>query len=96
MAPPEIDVAIEDDGRGWIADITVTEGRSSTRHRVRISRNALILLAPSASAEELARASFEFLLEREPKESILREFDIEVIGRYFHEYPNELSRRLPA
>ena len=38
------------------------------------------------------RASFEFLLAHEPKESILREFDIEVISRYFPEYPREISR----
>ena len=34
----------------------------------------------------LVRASFEFLLEREPASSILRRFDLDVIGRYFPEY----------
>jgi len=32
------------------------------------------------------RESFRFLLEREPKESILREFDLSVIKRYFPDY----------
>jgi hypothetical protein len=36
--------------------------------------------------EELIKKSFEFLLQREPKESILRKFDLKVIGRYFPEY----------
>jgi hypothetical protein len=33
--------------------------------------------------EELLEASFRFLLEREPKDSILRSFPLGVIGRYF-------------
>ena len=42
----------------------------------------------------LVEASFAFLLERETKESILREFDLPVIGRYFPEYEPEIGRRL--
>ena len=37
-------------------------------------------------AEELVRDSFGFLLERESKESILKEFDLAMIKRYFPEY----------
>ena len=44
------------------------------------------------SAEELVRRSFEFLLEREPKESILSRFDLTVISRYFPEYERLISR----
>ena len=45
---------------------------------------------------ELVRASFEFLLEREAKESILTRFDLPVIGRYFPEYEPEIRKRLGA
>ena len=41
--------------------------------------------------EELVRRSFEFLLERESKESILREFDLSVIQRYFPEYDQAMT-----
>jgi hypothetical protein len=44
--------------------------------------------------EELVRRSFEFLLERESKESILREFDITVISRYFPNYEDEIRQRV--
>ena len=44
--------------------------------------------------EELVRASFEFLLEREPASSILRKFSLHVISRYFPEYPAEIHARL--
>jgi hypothetical protein len=38
--------------------------------------------------------SFRFLLEREPKESILRRFNLTVISRYFPEYEREIKGRL--
>lgn len=48
------------------------------------------------SAEQFIRLSFEFLLEREPKESILQSFALPVIERYFPEYRTEIQRRLPG
>lgn len=44
---------------------------------------------------DLVRASFDFLLEREPPGSILRQFSLEVIGGYFPEYQTEMRRRSP-
>jgi hypothetical protein len=44
--------------------------------------------------EELIRASFEFLLEREPATSILREFSLDVISQYFPGYPAQIRTRL--
>ncbi len=41
--------------------------------------------------EELVRRSFEFLLQRESKESILREFDLSVIQRYFPDYDQAMT-----
>jgi hypothetical protein len=42
----------------------------------------------------VVRESFNFLLEREPATSILREFSLYDIARYFPEFPDELRRRL--
>jgi hypothetical protein len=79
---------------GWECSVTVRNG-SETHHRVRVSRADLARLAPRASDPvNLVDASFAFLLEREPKESILRDFDLIVIGRYFPEYEREIGRRL--
>ena len=44
--------------------------------------------------EELIRTSSEFLLEREPATSILREFSLDVISQYFPGYPDEIHARL--
>ena len=44
--------------------------------------------------EQLVRASFGFLLEREPATSILREFSLDVISQYFPGYPAQIRARL--
>ena len=49
------------------------------------------LTGGKAKPEELARKSFEFLLEREPKESILREFELPAIQKYFPEYESKIK-----
>lgn len=38
------------------------------------------------STEHLVSRSFDFLLQREPNTSILRNFNLKVIGQYFTEY----------
>lgn len=45
-----------------------------------------------AEIETLLRASFVFLLEREPQSSILPSFAIHEITRYFREYPDAIGR----
>jgi hypothetical protein len=64
----------------------VGEDDTTTRHVVAVSHGELDRLAPGGSPEDLVRRSFEFLLEREPKESILRSFELSVIGRYFPKF----------
>jgi hypothetical protein len=92
MSRIEVTAAVA--GDGWDCMVTVRDG-SETHHRVRVSRADLARLAPGASDPvNLVEASFAFLLEREPKESILQEFDLTVIARYFPDYEREIGRRL--
>ncbi len=44
--------------------------------------------------EELIKKSFEFLLEREPKESILSKFNLRVISRYFPEFEEKIKDKI--
>jgi hypothetical protein len=67
-------------------DVLVEEGGSSTGHTVTLWPSDLERYAPGATPEQLIEASFRFLLEREPKEAILRTFELPVIERYFPEY----------
>ena len=91
-----VEVAAAATGDGWECAVTVRDG-GETHHLVRVSRSDLARLAPGASDPvDLVQASFAFLLEREPKESILREFDLTIIGRYFPDYEREIGQRMPG
>jgi hypothetical protein len=73
--------------------VTVEKGGSSSRHTVTLSDDYFRkLTGGKGTPEELIRRSFEFLLHREPKESILSRFDLPVIQRYFPEYERTISR----
>ena len=75
--------------------VTVSEGSSRTVHTVTVDpAYHQRLTGGSVPAEELVRHSFGFLLEREPKESILGSFALPVISRYFAEYEREIARRI--
>lgn len=75
--------------------VTVREGGAETRHRVTLSQPTYDkLTSGKVSPERCIEAAFEFLLEREPKESILSRFDVTVISRYFPEFEKEFSRSL--
>ena len=94
-AKADIDVKSVEAESGHAFEIVVRESGASTRHRVTVSSDELRRFGgvkgdPAALVEE----SFRFLLEREPKESILEKFEIHVIARYFPEYPQEITRRL--
>jgi hypothetical protein len=75
--------------------VRVIEGGSESIHEVTLDAKDYARLAGGAAEpEELVRKSFQFLLEREPKESILGRFDLSVISRYFPEYEREIKKRL--
>ena len=42
--------------------------------------------------EELIKKSFEFLLKREPKESILSRFNLRLINQYFPKFKEEIRK----
>lgn len=74
--------------------VTVEEGNSRTTHDVTVTPQHVARYAPGATPERLLEASFEFLLEREPKEAILSRFDLPVIERYFPEYARTIGSRV--
>jgi hypothetical protein len=51
-----------------------------------------LLTQGTISKEELIRKSFQFLLERESKESILSKFNLKVIKGYFPEFEGEIAK----
>ncbi|HKO33820.1 MAG TPA: hypothetical protein VJY85_08755 [Candidatus Limnocylindria bacterium] len=92
-----ITVSCQPEGAGFICAVTVGDDPAATHHQVDVEAADLERLHPGAAdPEALVRAAFDFLLKREPRESILRRFDLPVIGRYFPGWELEVARRLSA
>ena len=82
---------------GWLARVTVSDRGSSRQFEVGVSLAELARFDPGATdPDSLVRRSFEFLLAREPKESILPVFGLSVIARYFPEFDSGPSLRRPG
>lgn len=79
---------------GWACDVVVGDDPGATRHEVTVRREDRDRLAPNVGPERLVEASFAFLLEREPRTSILRAFDLTEIGRYFPGYDDAIGDRV--
>jgi hypothetical protein len=75
--------------------VRVIDAGSESVHEVTLAaKDYQRLTGGTVEASELIRKSFQFLLEHEPKESILSRFDLPVIGRYFPEYERQIRKRL--
>ena len=74
----------------------VVEATTTTTHKVTVTPAYYEkLTGKRVPPEVLVEKSFRFLLERERNSSILRSFDLPVIGRYFPEYEEEIRKMLP-
>jgi hypothetical protein len=79
------------DGGAYTFRVEVGEGASDTGHEVTLSQDDLAKWSSGQeSPERFVERCFEFLLAREPKESILRRFDVRDITRYFPEFETEI------
>ena len=84
---------VERDAARMRFGVTVAEGTTETGHDVTLaSADFKRLAAPDEDPDAFVRRCFEFLLAREPNESILSRFDVSVIGRYFPEFEREIAR----
>jgi len=81
-----VEVRCSADRDGYRCTVDVSAGGSTSHHIVRVAANDLERWGRGRSVDELVRASFDFLLARESKESILKAFDLAVIKRYFPDY----------
>jgi hypothetical protein len=81
-----VEVRCSNDGSGYRCTVDVSDASGKSHHVVRVSGKDFQRWGRGRSAEELVRDSFAFLLEREPKESILTDFDLALIRRYFPDY----------
>ena len=90
-----IDIRRTGPGDPLMFEVIVRDGRGETRHQVTMAEQTVErLTAGKHTPERCIEAAFRFLLDREPKESILRHFDVAVISGYFPEFEQELPRYL--
>jgi hypothetical protein len=87
------------DDNKWSYEVEITESDGSgsrTTHQVTMLKDYYMDLTQRGRIipEELIKKSFEFLLDRESKDSILRQFDIAQIKDYFPEYEKEVKKVL--
>ncbi len=72
-------------------DVRVEDGRGASEHAVTMARDLHARLGGGHPPEAFVDAVFRFLLDREPKESILGRFDVSVVGRYFPEFDGKIG-----
>lgn len=90
--PDKIEVETLTDGT---FRVRLSDGKRETSHVVTLkSVDYERISSGRVEPAELVRMAFEFLLENEPKESILGRFDLPVIGRYFPNFEPQMKRRL--
>lgn len=87
------------DDMSWRYEVEVTESDGSgsqTTYQVTMDKDYYMDLTERGRTipEEFIKKSFEFLLERESKDSILREFSISQINDFFPEYEKEIKNVL--
>ena len=67
----------------------------TTSHLITLNQNDYEKYShKQCTPEKLINASFQFLLDRESNQSILKKFALSVIENYFPEYPDELRKYL--
>jgi hypothetical protein len=72
-------------------EVTIDEGSTSSMHVVTATEKQVSLLCEDCDPEHVVEASIRFLLDREPKESIMNQFDLDVIARFFPDYGSKID-----
>jgi hypothetical protein len=86
MSEPSVFVASRP-GEGLVFDVIVRDARGESRHQVTMQADESERWAKLAGEpSRCVAAMMRFLLDREPKESILNAFDMRVVRRYFPEF----------
>ncbi len=92
-----IDVRCTTAADGWRCEVDVDDGQTAGRHVVTVASEdaeRLAIAHDQAGVERLVYETFAFLLEREPRSSILGSFDLTVVSRYFPDFDAEMAHRL--
>lgn len=79
---------------GWHFSVTLNDPAGPSFYKVSMDKDFLMRIGADYHPEKVVEKSFEFLLEKEPKERILAEFDIAEVSNYFPDFIPDLNKRL--
>ena len=87
---------LDDNRRSYHVEVTESDGSGSqTRHKVSMDKQYYENISTGIiGPEDFVKKSLEFLLKREDKDSILKEFNIRQISEYFPEYETEIKKTI--
>lgn len=75
-------------------EVVIDEEGSQSTHLVTATEKHADLLCDGCDRAHLVESSIRFLLDREPKASILNQFDLDVIATYFPDYVSAIGEYL--
>lgn len=79
----------------WIFSVTVKDDSGESNHKVEVDKTYFKELTnEKITAVMLVSNSMSFLLDREPKEAILTEFNLREINNYFKDYESFIKENL--
>ena len=92
----DIEIGEEKEGESqWSYDVTVYDGGKAHAYQVTLSFQDYDHWSHGrVPPEQVVRAAFRFLLDREPASAILSKFDCSVIRRYFPEVDQQIGKYL--
>lgn len=80
----------EETDTGWRVHVTLPE--TGGEYVVEIDRRYMRkVVGEDTDPETVVRATFAFLLDREPASSILPRFNLRLVESYFPEYPQKIG-----
>jgi hypothetical protein len=85
---------LDDDRWSYLVEVTESDGSGSqTRHKVSMDKVYFEKISSGIiGPEDFVKKSFEFLLKREDKDFILKEFNVRQIREYFPEFETEIKK----
>jgi hypothetical protein len=87
---------LNDNRWSYLVEVTESDASGSqSRHKVSMDKEYYEKISTGIlGPEDFVKKSFEFLLKREDKNSILKEFNIKQIREYFPEYETEIKKTI--
>ncbi len=83
----------QETSNGWHFLVQITDHGGTSEHEVNVDEEYWRdLTEEEMEPEQLVREAFSFLLEREPKEAVMNEFDLRDIAGYFPDFEAWVSR----